>query len=137
MMWRIKQQIINFMYGRYGIDKLYYVLFVLFVVLMMVNAFVNSFVISLLMWVVLVYMFFRVLSRNTFKRQMENDKILKILNKFTSFYKLTIKRIKEFKTYRYRKCPYCKAMLHLPRKTGKHTVCCPKCKNDFKVRIWF
>jgi len=136
-MWRIKQQLMNFMYGKYGVDKLYYALLILYVILLFINAWAKLLVISILMWAVFVYMFFRVLSRNIYKRQKENDKFVKILNKFTSFFKLTIKRIKEFKTYRYRKCPYCKAMLHLPRKTGKHTVCCPKCKNNFQLKIWF
>ncbi|MFA6789814.1 MAG: hypothetical protein WCR15_09020 [Arcobacteraceae bacterium] len=125
------------MYGRYGIDKLYYGMFILFVVLMFVNVLANSLAIIILMWVVFIYMFFRILSRNIYKRQKENAVFVKALNKFISFYKLNIKRIKEFKTFRYKKCPYCKAMLHLPKKVGKHTVCCPKCKNNFHLRIWF
>ena len=133
----MKQKLVNFMYGRYGIDKLYYALLVVFLILMFINALADLLVIKLLMWAVFVYMFFRSLSRNIYKRQKENDEFVKILYKFTSFYKLNIKRIKEFKTFRYRKCPYCKVMLHLPKKTGKHTVCCPKCKNNFQLRIWF
>lgn len=136
-MWRIRQQLMNFMYGRYGIDKLYYALFALYVILLFVNFWAKSLIVSLLMWIVFVYMLFRILSRKIHNRQRENDRFVRVLNKFTSFYKLTIKRIKEFRTYRYKKCPNCKAVLHLPRKKGNHTVCCPKCKNDFQIKNWF
>jgi len=34
-----------------------------------------------------------------------------------------------------RTCPNCRATIKLPRKKGKHTCTCPKCRVDFKVKV--
>jgi hypothetical protein len=34
-------------------------------------------------------------------------------------------------------CPHCKANLRLPRKKGKHSVVCPRCKERFEVKNLF
>ncbi len=71
------------------------------------------------------------------QNSMENEKFLQIWNPIKAEASLTIRRIKEIRTHRFRKCPNCHTMLRLPRKTGKHTVKCPCCSHKFKVRVWF
>jgi len=131
----LKEKLTQFMYGRYGTDQLYYVLIGLYFVLVVANAFLNLYVLSMLMWAVLLLTFFRTFSRNLYKRRMENEKLLKVWSFIKSKYSFSLRRIKEIKTHRYRKCPNCKAFLRLPRKTGKHTVKCPKCYKEFEVQI--
>jgi hypothetical protein len=130
-----KDKLAHFMYGRYGIDQLYYALLVVYFVLMFVNSFVNSPIISTLIWIVLIGMIFRTFSRNIYRRSIENQKFMKIWNPLKSKGSLSTRRIKEIKTHRFRNCPNCKKALRLPRKTGKHTVKCPCCHNEFKIRI--
>lgn len=131
----IREKLARFMYGRYGMDELSYALFALYFVLLIVNTITNSKVFVLLVWAVLVVLTFRTLSRNIYKRRLENQKFIKIWKPIKSKGSLTMRRIKEIKTRRYRKCPHCKSVLRLPRKTGKHTVNCPRCNKEFKLRI--
>ena len=131
----ISEKLARFMYGRYGMDELSYALFALYFVLLIVNTFTHFKVFVLLVWAVLVVLTFRTLSRNIYKRRLENEKFMKIWKPIKSKGSLTIRRIKEIKTRRYRKCPHCKSVLRLPRKTGKHTVNCPRCNKEFKLHI--
>ena len=131
----LKEKLTQFMYGRYGTDQLYYVLIGTYFVLFITNTFLNLYVLSILMWAVLLLTFFRTFSRNIYKRREENEKLLKVWSIIKSKYTFSLRRIKEIKTRRYRKCPHCKAVLRLPRRTGRHTVKCPSCYKEFELRI--
>ncbi|NLK67659.1 MAG: hypothetical protein GX283_00625 [Clostridiaceae bacterium] len=130
-----RDKLTRFMYGRYGIDKLYYALAILSFVLLVINAFVHSSILSIIVWIILILMIYRVLSKNIYKRQKENAIFIKAWNWLKSKILLAVRRIKEIRTHRYHRCPHCKAMLRLPRKRGKHTVQCPRCKEDSKMRV--
>jgi uncharacterized protein with PIN domain len=130
-----KDKLARFMSGRYGVDQLYYGLMAVYFVLLVARMFIRSAVMDILMWMVLIGMIFRPLSRNVYQRRLENERFLKIWNRIKAKSALTIRRIKEFKTRRFRRCPHCRTVLRLPRKTGKHTVECPCCHHEFKVRI--
>lgn len=115
----------RFMYGRYGVDKLYYALLVLYVI-MIIPAMI--FKIRVIYWIgdaLLLYMFFRVFSRNIYKRQQENYWFTKKWARFT-----------DFRTHVYHTCPNCKATLRFPRKAGKFPVVCPRCNHHFNIRNW-
>jgi hypothetical protein len=130
-----RDKLVRLMSGRYGVDQLYYGLMVAYLVLLVAHALIRSTLVDILMWAVLMWMIFRSLSRNVCQRRIENERFLKIWNRIKAKNALTIRRVKEFKTRRFRKCPHCKTVLRLPRKTGKHTVECPCCHYEFKVRI--
>ena len=123
------------MYGRYGNDTLGKALLWAYVALVLVSMIVSVFVssvtfnlISLLIGFVLVFfIFYRMMSRNIAARRKENEK-------FTGFFKLMRNRFKDRKTHVYRKCTSCHAVLRLPKAKGKHTVVCPRCKNRFEVK---
>lgn len=128
------------MYGRYGADTLskvtmwvYSGVILTYMILWLVfqGNTTASVIISVSYFVIstaLVYwMFFRMFSRNIYKRRKENEK-------FCGFFKLCKNKWKDRKTHVYRKCPKCKAVLRLPKAKGKHTVVCPRCKNRFEVR---
>lgn len=117
------------MIGRYGPDSLFYGLFALYAILRIVCAFVWFLPLELLSFAVVVFMFYRFFSRNIAKRQKENLWFRMLIGKFKNM--KTADRTRVF-----RKCPKCKTKLRLPRRPGKHTVQCPKCGNEFKVRIW-
>ena len=132
---RIKDRLMRFMVGRYGVDQLYYVLLVTCLTLMVVNAFLRSPAVDILMWAVLIWMIFRTYSRNVYKRSAENVRFLRIRDGIRSKGSLTMRRIRERKTHIYRNCPQCKATLRLPRERGGHTVDCPRCHHEFIVKI--
>lgn len=132
---KLKQKLISFMYGRYGIDNLYYGLFALWGFFIVINIFLRSLIISLLGTITAVYMIFRTFSRNHAKRRTENARFLRLWNPVKSWFILQRDRIRDRKNFRYRKCPHCKAIVKLPNKKGKHTVVCPKCRERFDVKI--
>lgn len=134
-MGNFRDRMARFMYGRYGIDQLYYALFVFYFILVIVNLVFQSPILGVLNWAVLLYMAYRLFSRNIARRRAENDRFLKIWNPVKSSCLLTFRRVKEIRTHRFRKCPHCKASLRLPRKSGKHAVVCPRCRREFEVRI--
>ena len=121
------------MYGRYGADAFGRALLWVYLAVALASIFFRP--LYILATVLMVWMVFRILSKNIYKRQQENLKYLKLAGKVKGFLTLQKNKARDRKTHRYRKCPYCKAILRLPNKKGKHTVCCPKCKKDFKVKI--
>lgn len=134
-MGKFKDKLIRFMYGRYGVDQLYYALFIAYFVLMVISAFVRWPLFGLLMLADLVWMTFRMFSRNHAARRKENEAFLKLWNPVKDFFKLTWNRIRECRTHVYHKCPHCKAVLRLPRKKGEHTVRCPRCHDSFTMKV--
>lgn len=130
-----RYRLMQFMSGRYGIDKFFYALFVIAAVLALINCFVHSLILQIIVDVIVVYAFFRALSRNIYARQKENQKFLSLKYKFDNY--IATRRSRRADTsHIYRKCPNCKATLRLPRRRGKHTTVCPKCGKEFKVRVY-
>ncbi len=131
----LRTKFIRFMYGRYGVDSLYYALFAVWGVITVINIFAQSAVLSVLGTASAVWMIWRSLSRNIQKRRAENEKYMILRQPVKSWLILQRDRIRDRKTARYRKCTHCSAIVKLPVKKGKHTVVCPKCGGRFDVRI--
>ena len=127
------------MQGRYGTDKLNNFLLVDFLVLWFINIFVFALVPTLIIdafeIAVIVIIIFRSLSRNIGKRSAEIRAFLPFYNAVTGWFKLTGKKIRDRKEYRYLKCPICKAQLRVRNVKGKHRVRCPKCGSEFDKKI--
>lgn len=132
-----REKLIRFMYGRYGTDQLNTALLVIYFLLLLINLFTPNLILPIFMWAILVYSLFRSLSRNIYARQKENLFFLKLWNPVKSGIALNLRRLTEFRTNRFRRCKNCRIILRLPRRTGKHTVRCPRCKHRFSVRIFF
>lgn len=125
----------KFMYGRYGLDPLSKFMMILWFATAAVNIALKSNILYALSMIPAFLFFFRVLSRNTAKRRAENVKFQAIAGKITLWLKFRLQKLREIKTHRYIRCPGCHAVLRFPRRTGKHTAVCPKCKNRFETRI--
>lgn len=134
-MWKIRQALARFMYGRYGVDKLYNFLFIVWAVLAVANVFIGSYIIYLCYTAILIFSLYRCLSKNIYRRQRENAAYLRMAAAVKGFFSILFSRIRDIGTKRYRRCKYCRSMLRLPIKRGKHTVHCPKCQNNFSVNI--
>lgn len=139
---KFRQWMISFMYGRNGMDSLnlflFGVYFVMMITLWIVTLFGNAIiytVISVLMMIVSIFMIFRLLSKNLYKRQNENRKFLSIKASVKSYINLQKAKIKDRNTHIYKKCPNCKAVLRLKKIKGKHRASCPKCLNSFDITV--
>ena len=138
----MREKFARFISGRYmmyGIDRFTWFLLAVYVLLSFVSGFFMNVWVRLALRLfgaaAVVYMVFRLLSKNLFSRRKESAAFNKAWDKTKSFFKLQIDRIKDIKTYRYRRCKHCKAVLRLPvpKKKGKNTVVCPKCRERFSV----
>lgn len=131
----------SFLSGRYGFDKFNWFLFVLYVVLFFASVIVGSFtqnpivnlVFLVVMTAVVVYMFFRLLSRSIYKRQRENERFLNIWSRIVQFFKLPFLRFRDRKTHKYVKCPSCKKYMRIKKGKGERYINCPLCARNFKV----
>lgn len=134
-MGKFKNSLYRFMYGRYGSDKLNRFLMIIYfiwiLVATLVSLFTDSVWFDVLYWVLtlamLIWMTFRMMSRNIAARRRENER-------FCNFFKLRRNKFRDRKTHVYRKCPSCSATLRLLKAKGKHFVVCPRCKNRFEVK---
>ncbi len=143
MWYRIRMALQRFMYGRYGSDSLNKFLFIVYFVLFIAgsivrripNAGIPYLIIYLLTLAAMFLFLFRTLSRNIYKRQQENLKFLNIKTLLWAKCRLQKEKWRNHKTHVYRTCPNCRATIKLPRKKGKHTCTCPKCRVDFKVTV--
>lgn len=135
---KLKNKLIRFMYGRYGNDNLNRTLVIVYLVLAVVGMFLHGIAKTAVLAVSLVtvyFVFFRMFSKNIYKRSAENRRFLTFKANFKNFFALKKSMWRDRKTHSYKKCPYCKAVLRLPKKRGEHRVDCPKCKREFKVKI--
>lgn len=135
---KLKNAIARFMYGRYGADNLNRALLVLYAVILVLGLFLGGIVklvLSLLALTLAIIILARMFSKNIYKRSAENRKFLAIKAKFAGFVALKKSMWHDRNTHSYKKCPYCKAVLRLPKRRGEHLVDCPKCKKEFKVKI--
>lgn len=138
-LWKAQERLSRFMYGRYGIDRLYWFLFALWILLSLLSRFPFPAPVQLLLWglsiALMVIMFFRVFSRNTYKRYAEGQKFDALWNKAAAFFRLQRNRFRDRKTKVYRHCPSCKAVLRFPRIKGSHAATCPRCGTGFDVKV--
>lgn len=127
----------SFMQGRYGNDKLNTFLLILTAIIYVVNLFVRSSWLFLVMMLPFALYMFRSLSKNINKRLYENNRFTRIYDTIATFFKRQYLKIRDFKTHRYVKCPYCKSQLRLKKRTGNQKIHCPRCNEDFKKNILF
>lgn len=128
---KLRDKFIRFMYGRYGVDSMYKGMLILYLVLFVINLFLKENWLTWVMTALVFYMLFRLMSKNHIARAKENRVYLKLIAPFKNIWM----RLRDIGKKRYRTCPYCKATVRLPIKRGKHTVKCPKCSNNFNVKI--
>lgn len=131
------QKAAEFMQGRYGHDKLNTLIWILAAALYFINIFARSPILMIIVLLLGALAIFRSLSTNITKRMYENNRFVSIYTAVADFFKRQYMRIRDFKTHRYLRCPYCKAQLRLKKRTGVQHIHCPKCGEDFKKNIPF
>lgn len=129
-----RYRLMQFMSGRYGTDSLTNALLIFGAVVSFINIFIRSGIIQLLVYAVIIFAVFRVLSRNHEARRKENRFFNEKFNVYKSKMEM-YRNQKNDKLHVYRKCPACKAVLKLPHRIGEHTTVCPRCGKEFKVKV--
>lgn len=133
----ISYRIRVFMQGRYGTDELSYFLLTAALVLLLLSCFIRQLsILYLFSLALLIWSWFRSLSRNIYKRQNERSKYLEIKTKIKQKPVLIKNMWRDRKTHRYYKCPHCKVFTRIsnPGKGRNITITCPKCHNRFDKR---
>ncbi len=127
----------QFMIGRNGLDKLNRFLFVIYLILVLINIFISSLILYIIELMIAAFIVFRTLSKNLYRRQRENLWYINAESSVKSFFIRQKNKCRDIKTHRYIRCKCCKAQLRVKRRKGRHTVRCPKCKNEFSINIRF
>ncbi|ERJ79699.1 hypothetical protein HMPREF1987_02174 [Peptostreptococcaceae bacterium oral taxon 113 str. W5053] len=120
--------------GRNGPDGFGRFILLLSVLLSLIQIFYKSRVFYVLSWLLFIYVFFRMFSKNIWKRQKENQQFYQWFSPVIQKYTLWIQKIKNRRTYRYLKCPKCKQEIRVPKGKGKIRIHCPKCKEIFESK---
>ena len=120
----LRTKIQRFMMGRYGSDKLNFLLVGIGFVACIISMFFRNNIyvrlsLTAVSYVFLFWSIFRCLSRKTYKRYQENRKYLMLIQRFKD------------REHRYFDCPRCKQQVRVPRKKGKIAITCPKCREKF------
>jgi len=85
----------------------------------------------LLAIVALVFSYFRMFSRNTYRRRAENNAYLTLRYNLTRKFSGLKQRMQQKKYYRFFKCPKCGITTRVPKGKGKIRITCPKCGESF------
>ena len=131
MLNNLKFKFMRFMQGRNGVDQLSQFLNIVVIILLVVSIFTKSVILDWLPMALMVYMYFRIFSKNIPKRSMENQRFCNLR------YDLAIKKNKmkkeweQRKIYRFFRCPMCKQRVRVPKGRGKICITCPKCRAEF------
>lgn len=131
----MKERMARFMAGRNGNDQLNLFLLVVDVILLLlVGIFANSIgrFIYPFVFLMLIYIYFRMFSRNVYKRREENGKFIRQKLKVTGFIHMRHERWIQRHDYKFFTCPSCKTTLRVPRGHGKIKIVCRKCGTSFE-----
>jgi len=134
MWYKFKCAVARFMYGRNGMDQLNRALFWLYIVLWLVGSLVSAVlksnvltaVFNGVMWILFVILFFRMFSKNLYKRRAENQKWVNWLWRIKSN-QAGAKARHADKEHKYFTCKNCKTICRVPAGKGKIIITCPKC----------
>lgn len=134
----MKERFQKFMRGRYGVDHLSQFLVAVSIVLMILQLFIPSYIADLVLNIMVViiigYTYFRIFSRNHYKRYQENEGYMQYHNKVKFFLAREKSNRQQKKTHRIFRCPNCSQSIRVPKGKGKIAITCPMCKTEFIKR---
>ncbi len=127
----MKEKLRNFMIGRYGIDSFSKFLMGIALALCVLDIFSNNIFINSWFIIIIIYVYYRMFSKNYNKRYQENMKFLQIKNKVLAKFHSEKSIMKQRKTHHIYKCPTCNQKIRVPKGKGRICITCPKCKTEF------
>ncbi len=128
-LYRLRDAIARFMYGRSGVDQLGIALLVAELVLSFLGGLIPlravGAALRLLSLVLTVLLFYRTLSRNVAKRRAENARFLQWWTPVRTGFR-DVRARRADKAHKYVKCS-CGTWCRVPRGVGKVELMCPRC----------
>ena len=122
------------MTGRYGVDDFNRCLNATALISLVLSVLLNG-ALSMIFWLMaimaLVYSYFRMFSRNAYRRRAENNAYLTLRYRLTCKFSGAKQRMEQKKYYRFFKCPKCGITTRVPKGKGKVRITCPKCGENF------
>lgn len=119
------------MIGRYGVDPLNKFLLITSLIAMLISNIFGGAILYTIALLVLAYTYFRMLSKNHYKRHQENNRYLYYKNKVLNVFRKGKNTVNQRKVYHIYKCPSCKQKIRIPRGKGRIQITCPKCHTQF------
>lgn len=127
----MKEKLMRFMIGRYGMDSFGKCTIFMGLIAIVLAAWLDNAVLSVLAWALVFYTYFRMLSRNVYKRSGENQMFLNKTYKLRSWFTKQKNQFAQRKIYHIYKCPTCRQKIRIPKGKGRIEVRCPKCNTRF------
>ena len=124
----------RFMIGRYGADQLMVAMVAVSFVCLLLSRLTGWGIFYWVAFVLLVWAYLRMLSRNTGRRYAENQKFLQFWRPLGGRLRGVIQRLQSGRDYCYFKCPHCGQKVRVPRGRGKIEVTCQKCHTVFRTK---
>lgn len=126
----MREKLMRFMQGRYGNDQFNRFLMITAMVLLVLSV-LGADVCYFLAVIIMVYAYFRMFSRQIYKRSGENQKYLQYEWKVKGWFRKKKSELKQLKTHHIYKCPNCKQKIRVPRGRGRIAITCRKCGHEF------
>mgnify|MGYP003295630908 CR=1 FL=1 len=126
----MREKLYRFMIGRYGNDNLNRFLTAISIVCLVLSLF-GPRMFYLLAIAILVYVYFRMFSRNIYKRTMENNLYMRYEYRIKQYFATLKRDMNQRKTHHIYRCPSCRQKIRIPRGKGRIEIRCPKCSQTF------
>ncbi|MDO4573151.1 MAG: hypothetical protein Q4C13_07260 [Clostridia bacterium] len=137
----MRERIQRFMQGRNGYDALARFLIWASLALLLLSLLANALrgaVVSNILWglaiLLIVWGYFRILSKNIYRRQAENVRYQGLVSRIKGFFRMLRRRWQDRREYKYFRCPACRAALRVPRRKGRLVITCKQCGRRFEGR---
>lgn len=145
-----KYKLYQFMQGRYGFDEFGKFLIILSMIIVLASNFIRFRLVYLVGIALLIYAYFRIMSRNIYKRQQENQRYFAFRSKFSR--KKSGGTVNSWRPggfgknggssagsanasansqYSFYRCRSCGQTVRVPKGKGTIKITCPNCGNSF------
>lgn len=118
--YRLRWKIRKFMQGRNGVDELNRILIYVVLSIYVLSVIFKSTILYYISFVFMLYLFYRMFSKNLYVRREENRKVV-------TWLETTRIKMEQRKDYKIFKCKGCGRNIRVPRGKGKIEVTCPMC----------
>ena len=135
----MKDKLIRFMQGRNGVDNFSrFLCFIAFIILV-IDIFLRFLPLTIIGFAVFTYGYYRILSKNIYKRVAENrwylDKKERILHFFGNQQNKRLNNDSKYDNlYKVFVCPRCGQKLRVPKGKGRIEITCKRCGDCFIKR---
>lgn len=126
-----KYRLFQLMQGRYGMDSFGKFLLITSMIVVLLSNFIHIRFVYLLGLALLVYGYFRMMSRNIPARQRENQKYLSLTYGLRQGFSGMKAQSQQRQYYAFYKCKSCGQSVRVPKGKGKINITCPGCGNVF------